>query len=223
MDQKSDDEAVNSIQTRSSSWESLNTTGWYIKISLCMCPIDIDISESNLMDSVQSLYQLGCWGGGGGGIQDRWFSRDPLPGFLQDTLVSSSVTGRDLHSLMLYIQHLLCQAQHCPPSKVPWRMVLERLSWNRTCSNCTNFSLLTVAEEVPVGSQGSLSCFTPSCWSCAPSSKCGEVSSGTWFWKLGYFSQSHPARSMSHSHRGWRWQDLYKLMLLEKVASPDPV
>ena len=61
MDQKSDDEAVNSIQTRSSSWESLNTTGWYIKISLCMCPIDIDISESNLMDSVQSLSLIHIW------------------------------------------------------------------------------------------------------------------------------------------------------------------
>ena len=30
---------------------------------------------------------------------------------------------------MLSIKHFLCQPKHRPPSKVPWRMVLERLSW----------------------------------------------------------------------------------------------
>ena len=36
-------------------------------------------------------------------------------------------------------------------------------------------------EEVPVDQQGSWSCSAPSHWSCVPSRRCGEVSSGTWF------------------------------------------
>ena len=38
-------------------------------------------------------------------------------------------------------------------------------------------------EEVPVDQRGSWSCSSPNCWSCAPSRRCGEVSSGTWPWK----------------------------------------
>ena len=45
--------------------------------------------------------------------------------------------GRDVSSLMLSIQHFLCWPRCCPPSKVPWRMVLERLSWRVTCPNHT--------------------------------------------------------------------------------------
>ena len=48
--------------------------------------------------------------------------------FLQEALVSSSGMGRDVHSLMLSIQHFFCRTPRRPPSKVPWRMVLERLS-----------------------------------------------------------------------------------------------
>ena len=42
--------------------------------------------------------------------------------FLQKALVSSSGMGRDVHSLMLSIQHFLCRPRCRPPSKVPWRM-----------------------------------------------------------------------------------------------------
>ena len=55
--------------------------------------------------------------------------------FLRDALVSSSSMGRDVDSLMLSIQHFLCRPRRRPPSKVPWRMVLERLSWRVTCPN----------------------------------------------------------------------------------------
>ena len=39
--------------------------------------------------------------------------------FLQEALVSSSSMGRDVHSLMLSIQHFLCRPRRRPPSKVP--------------------------------------------------------------------------------------------------------
>ena len=45
-------------------------------------------------------------------------------------------------------------------------------------------------EEVPVGPQGSWSFSAPSRWTCAPSRRWWEFSSGTWFWKPGPFSQS---------------------------------
>ena len=50
--------------------------------------------------------------------------------FLQEALLSTSGRGRDVHSLMLSIQHFLCRPRRHPPSKVPRRMVLERLSWH---------------------------------------------------------------------------------------------
>ena len=43
--------------------------------------------------------------------------------FLHEALGNSPGTGRDVHSLMLSIQHFLCHPRHCPPSMVPWRMV----------------------------------------------------------------------------------------------------
>ena len=39
--------------------------------------------------------------------------------FLQEALENSSGTDRDVHSLMLNIQHFLCRPRHRPPSKVP--------------------------------------------------------------------------------------------------------
>ena len=53
-------------------------------------------------------------GGTGGMIQQGSFKY-----FLQEALVSSSGMGRDVHSLMLSIQHFLCRPQHRPASKVP--------------------------------------------------------------------------------------------------------
>ena len=43
--------------------------------------------------------------------------------------MSSSGMGRDVHSLMLSIQHFTCRPRRRPPSKVLWGMVLERLLW----------------------------------------------------------------------------------------------
>ena len=108
--------------------------------------------------------------------------------FLQEALVNSSGMGRDVHFLMMSIQHFLCQPWCHPPSKVTWRMVLGRLSWRVTCPNHASFRLLTVARR---GSYGSWSCSAPSHWSCTPSRKYREVSSWTWFQKPGsFFSES---------------------------------
>ena len=67
--------------------------------------------------------------------------------FLQEALVSSSSMGRDVHSLMLSIQHFLCRPRRRSPSKVPWRMVLERMWWRVTCPNHVSFRLLTIARR----------------------------------------------------------------------------
>ena len=71
--------------------------------------------------------------------------------FLQEALVSSSSMGSDVHSLTLSIQHFLCRQRRRPPSKVPRRMVLERLSWRVTCPNHACFCLLTVAGRGSCG------------------------------------------------------------------------
>ena len=42
--------------------------------------------------------------------------------FLQEALVSRSGMGRDVHSLMLSIQHFLCRPRRRPASKVPRRI-----------------------------------------------------------------------------------------------------
>ena len=55
--------------------------------------------------------------------------------FLQKALVGISGMDRDVHSLKMSTQHFLCRSQRRPPSKVPQRMVLERLSWPVTYPN----------------------------------------------------------------------------------------
>ena len=54
---------------------------------------------------------------------------------LQDAVVSCSAMSEDVHSLTLSIQHFLCRPRRRPLSKVPWSMLLERLSWRVTCPN----------------------------------------------------------------------------------------
>ena len=66
--------------------------------------------------SVQSLDQFGHQGD----MRDD-SAETLLQPFLQEALVSSSGMGRDVHSLMLSIQHFFCRPQPCPPSKVPLR------------------------------------------------------------------------------------------------------
>ena len=106
---------------------------------------------------------------GVGGHEGR-FSRDSLlfQSFLEEPLVSKSGIGRDVHSLMLSIQHFLCRPRRHPPSKVPWRMVLERLSWRVT---------LPVVRRDSADPQGSGSCSAPSRWSCAANKRREEFSS----------------------------------------------
>ena len=65
--------------------------------------------------------------------------------------MSSSGKGRDVQSLLLSIQRFLCRPRRHPPSKVPGRMILERLSWPVTCPNHANFRLLTVARRGSCG------------------------------------------------------------------------
>ena len=101
--------------------------------------------------SVQSLDWLGHWGDMRDDSAEILFQS-----FLQEALVSSSSMGRYVHSLMLSIQHFSCWPQHHPPSKAPWRMVLERLSWCVTYSNHSSFHLLTVVRGGSCGPTGKL-------------------------------------------------------------------
>ena len=67
--------------------------------------------------------------------------------FLRKAGVKNSGMGRDVHSLMLSSQNFHCWQQCHPPSKVPWRMVLERMLWYVTCPNHASFCLWTVARR----------------------------------------------------------------------------
>ena len=77
------------------------------------------------------------WLIGSSGKHEGWFSRD-FQSSEQWPLTSSGM-GRYVHSLMLSIQHFLCWPQRHPPSKVPWRVILDRLSWCVTCPNHASF------------------------------------------------------------------------------------
>ena len=81
------------------------------------------------LSSVPSLDRL-FFGGKGEAwltIQPRssssLFCRKPLWAFLG---------WAGMSTLMFSFQHFLCRPRYRPPSKVPWRMVLERLSWRVT-------------------------------------------------------------------------------------------
>ena len=98
------------------------------------------------VSSVQSLYRLG----------HRRDTKDDsaeilFQSFLRQALVSSSGMGRDVRSLILSIQHFLCRPRLRPPSKVPRRMILERLSWRTARPNHASFRLLTVARRDSCG------------------------------------------------------------------------
>ena len=70
---------------------------------------------------------------------------------VREANVSSSGLDKDVHSLTLSFQHLLCQPRRCPHSKVPWKIVLERLSWRMACLNHESFRLLPVARRGSCG------------------------------------------------------------------------
>ena len=84
--------------------------------ALCeLQPISVVLFQAKAQFSlVQSPYQLGRQG------DTRDDSAEMLfPSFPQQDVVSRSGMGRDVHSLMLSIQHFLCQPWRRPPSKVP--------------------------------------------------------------------------------------------------------
>ena len=67
--------------------------------------------------------------------------------FLQEANVSSSGMGRDVHSLMLSIQHFLCPPRRRPPSMVPWRMFFGEAV---TCPNHASFTTTGHNKQKPV-------------------------------------------------------------------------
>ena len=75
--------------------------------------LNIPVSTTIMFSSVQSLDRLDRRGD----IRDD--SAEILfQSFLQEVIVSSSSMGRDVHFLMLSIQHFLCRRRR-PPSEVP--------------------------------------------------------------------------------------------------------
>ena len=104
---------------------------------LCRCPKgevstlthSIVPLPQSLTCSVQSLDRLGHRGDMRDDSVETLFQSFP-----QKARVSSSGMGRDVHSLMLSIQHFLFRPQHCSPSEVLWRKVLESLLWCVTSS-----------------------------------------------------------------------------------------
>ena len=95
----------------------------YLKNWMEFCCLSLRLDIWNFQfSSVQSLDRFGRRGDMRDDSAEILFQS-----FLQEALVSRSGMGRDIHSLTLPTQHFLCRPQHRSPTKVPWRMVLERL------------------------------------------------------------------------------------------------
>ena len=147
--------------------------------------------------------QIGSLGGHGG-----WSSRDPLPVFSAGGPCEQFWHGQGcpLFGVVHPAFPLLTMAS-------PTLQGALKDSFGEAVMACDmpklyKFpSLWQLPEEVPVDPQGSWSRPTPSCWSCTPNGRCGEVSSGTWLQNLDPFSQRQQAGSMFHGCiGGWRWQ-----------------
>ena len=116
------------------------------------CKVTTSNSISSVQfSSVQSLEHFGRRDDTGDDSAEILFQVFFFFFFLQEAVVNSSGKGRDVHSLMLSIQRFLCRPRRHPSSKMPWRMVLERLSWPVTCPNHASFRLLTVARRGSCG------------------------------------------------------------------------
>ena len=110
--------------------------------------------------------------------------------YLQEAILSSSGMGENAYSLMLSIQHFLCRPRRRPPSKVPWRTVMERLLLRVICPNHASLRLVTIARKCSCGSTRKLILLRTQLLVLCSSRRRGEVSSGTWFRKPGSFFQS---------------------------------
>ena len=118
--------------------------------------------------------------------------------FVQEAIVSSSGTGRDVHSLTLSIQ--LTMALPTLKGALKNGFGEAAVAWDMP----EPYKFPSPAE-VLVDPQGSCSCSAPSRLSCAPIRRYGEVSSYTSFRKPGPFLQSQQEGSMFHSRRGgWK-------------------
>ena len=117
----------------------------------------------------------------------RRFSRDPLPVLSAEGRCEKFWHGQGCSLFDVVHPAFPLPTKASQPSKVPWRMVLESLSWRVTCPNLVNYRLLTVGRRGSCGPMKKLILSAPSRWSCAPSRGCGEVSSGTWFRTPGSF------------------------------------
>ena len=94
------------------------------QLCVCLCTvltvtcITLDTVTTGLLlrgfSSAQSLDRLGRQGDMTDDSAEILFQS-----FLQEALVSSSSMSRDVHSLMLSIQHFHCRPWRRPPSKVP--------------------------------------------------------------------------------------------------------
>ena len=139
--------------------------------------------QSSPISSINFLDQLSCQRDMGDNSAEILFLT-----FLQEALVSSSGMGRDVHSLMLSIQHSSADHGVVHPPRC-----LEGWFW-RGCCDIPEPCKFPSLDSCQSGS-------TPSRWSCAPSTKCREVFSCAWFRKSGSFFQSQQAGSLFHSCR----------------------
>ena len=81
------------------------------------------------------------------GRHEGQLSRDPLPDISAGGWCKQFWHGRGCPLFdVVYPAFPLPKPWHHPPSKVPWRMVLERLSWRVLCPNHASFHFLTVAR-----------------------------------------------------------------------------
>ena len=128
------------------------------------------------ISSVQSLDQLGRRGVGVGGGGDD-LAEILVQSFLQEALVSSSDKGRDVHSIDVH------PAFPLPTTASPTLQGALKDGFREAVVTCDMPKPCEFPEEAPVDPQGSSSCAAPSRWFCAPSRRCGEISSSTWFRK----------------------------------------
>ena len=149
---------------------------------------------SSALSSVQSLDRLGLRGDMRDDSAEILFWSFP-----QEALMSSSGMGKEVHFLMLSIQHFLFRPRSRPPSKVPSRMVLERLSWRDTCPNHASFCLVHKEVNFAPHLVGSL---------VLQVAVAEKFPHALGFESLDPFFQSQQAGYVCHNHGGrWRWQE----------------
>ena len=93
-------------------------------------------------------FSLAPWPTGSSEGHDGRFSRDPLPVFSAGGRGEQFWHGQGCPLFELDVIHpaLRLRPQHHVLSKVPWRMVLEKLLRRVTCRNHASFRLLAVAR-----------------------------------------------------------------------------